>query len=285
MMSIGQMYSVFKLRIGISIAASAVAGAVAMPAGPGGAKLAMLAIMVLAASAAAGAFNQLVERDLDARMARTRRRPFVTGELRAGPAWHIGLALLLAVSTAAAALELGSVAALHILLGALVYGVVYTVWLKRRTSWNIVIGGLSGSFAVLAGAAVVDPVPTPTVALLALVLFLWTPPHFWSLAMARRDDYAAAAVPMLPLVVGDRCAARIIFGHAVALVGLSLVPGFIDLGPLYLAAAAAGGAWFVRASWRLLMHQDRRHAMANFHASLVQLSLVLVGIFAAAAWR
>ncbi len=85
------------------------------------------------------------------------------------------------------------------LAGALVYAVVYTVWLKRRTWWNIVIGGLAGSFAVLAGAAAVDPALSPQAWLLTIVLFLWTPPHFWSLAIAFRDDYAAAGVPMLPV--------------------------------------------------------------------------------------
>ena len=93
-------------------------------------------------------------------------------------------------------------AALYIFLGAFFYAIVYTVWLKRRTWMNIVIGGASGSFAVLAGAAVVDPQLGPVPVLLALVLFLWTPSHFWSLAIARREDYAAVGVPMLPVLRG-----------------------------------------------------------------------------------
>jgi protoheme IX farnesyltransferase len=283
-MTVRQIYAVFKLRIGMAIAASAVAGALAMPGSLPGWKLALLALTVLAASGAAGAFNHVVERDLDGLMVRTRNRPFVTGALTAGPHWHVGLAVLLAAATALAAIGLGTLAALHILLGALVYGVVYTVWLKRRTAWNIVVGGLSGSFAVLAGAAAVDPVPTPIAALLALVLFLWTPPHFWSLAMARREDYAAAGVPMLPVVVGDRRAAWIILGHTIALVAASLVPGVLGLGPIYLVCAVLGGAWFLWTSWRLVASPDRQHAMANFHASLIQLSLVLVGTYVAGAF-
>ena len=129
--------------------------------------------------------------------------------------------------------------------------------------------------AVLAGAAAVDPRIGTVPLLLAVVLFLWTPPHFWSLAIAFRKDYEAAGVPMLPIVVGDARAARAIFAHTVALVALSLLPAFLGLGPFYRAAAAAGGAWFVSTSWRLLREPGPRTAMRNFHASLAQLTLVL----------
>ena len=112
--------------------------------------------------------------------------------------------LLLVAGVASAALVLNGAAALYIFLGAFFYAIVYTVWLKRRTWMNIVIGGASGSFAVLAGAAAVDPVMSPVPILLALVLFFWTPSHFWSLAIAKHQDYANAGIPMLPVVIGDR---------------------------------------------------------------------------------
>ena len=168
-------------------------------------------------------------------------------------------------------------AALYTFLGAFFYAVVYTVWLKRRTWMNIVIGGLSGSFAVLAGAAAADPAFGVAPLMLALVLFLWTPPHFWSLAIAYRQDYAAVKVPMLPLVLGDARCAVVIFAHTVMLVGASLVPVFFGLGPIYLLGAAAGGAWMLSASWRLLRNPGPKAAMVNFHASLGQLTLLLVG--------
>jgi protoheme IX farnesyltransferase len=268
--------SIFKLRIGVVIAFTALAGWAVAP-GPGLAawQVAVLGLAVLLSSASAGAFNQYVEREVDAQMKRTRRRAFVTGALPHSPAWLWVILLLVAGSTLAAWWALNAWSALYTFLGAFFYAVVYTVWLKRRTWLNIVIGGLAGSFAVLAGAAAVDPRIGTVPLLLAAVLFLWTPPHFWSLAIAFRKDYEAARVPMLPIVVGDRRAAWAIFAHTVALVALSLVPAFLGLGPLYLAAAAAGGGWFLITSWRLLRDPGPQSAMRNFHASLAQLTLVL----------
>jgi protoheme IX farnesyltransferase len=166
-------------------------------------------------------------------------------------------------------------AALYVFLGAFVYGIVYTVWLKRRTWLNIVVGGLAGSFAVLAGAAAVDPGLAPAPVLLAVVLFLWTPPHFWSLAFAYHKDYAAAGVPMLPVVMGAVAAARVILVHTVLLVAVSLLPVFYGLGWIYLLGAVLGGGLLVVASIRLVRNPGRAAAMANFRASLIQLSLLL----------
>ena len=272
--------AVFKLRIGIAIALSAMAGAYAAGGEPLPTwKMMLLAFLVLAASASAGAFNHLYERDVDARMARTRSRPFVRGTFVAGPAWLGTIIVLLVASVGAAASVFGLAVAMHVLLGALVYAVVYTVWLKRRTSLNIMIGGLSGSFAVLAGAAAVDPAIGAAPLILAGVLFLWTPPHFWSLALWCREDYAAAGVPMLPVVKGESYTVRAILVHVAALSALSLVPVAFGLGWIYLVAAAAGGAYFLRASIRLTRTPSPHTALANFRASLVQLGLLLTGVF------
>ena len=273
-----QVLDLFKLRIGIAIAVAALAGlAVERGAPPGAWPALALVLAVLLSSAAAGAFNQYAERDLDARMARTRGRPFVTGALRHGPAWLWLIGAMTAAAVLAAAVATNAVAALHVFLGASTYGVVYTVWLKRRTWCNIVVGGLAGSFAVLAGAAAVSPVPGPEALALAVVLFLWTPPHFWSLAIACREDYAAAGVPMLPVVVGDAHAARAIFGGAALLVAASLVPLLYGLGWTYGAGAVAGGAWFLLKCRDLLENPGRPAARACFRASLVQLGAVLLG--------
>ncbi len=280
-----QVLGLFKLRIGVVIAFTALAGWAVTP-GPQLAawQVVVLGLAVLLSSASAGAFNQYVESDLDARMKRTRKRAFVTGALPRSQLWLWVIAGLVVGSTAAAWWALNAWAALYTFLGAFVYAVVYTVWLKRRTWLNIVVGGLAGSFAVLAGAAAVDPSIGAVPLILALVLFLWTPPHFWSLAMAYRKDYEAAGVPMLPVVVGDACSARAIFAHTLVLVGLSLAPAFLGLGWLYFAAAGAGGAWFVLTSWRLMRDPGPRTAMVNFHASLMQLSVLLVGAVVAGLW-
>ncbi len=270
------LYSVFKLRIGVAIMLTALAGLAVTPgARPALWQIVVLALAVLASSAAAGAFNHYAERDLDARMGRTCRRPFVTGRLRADGTWLAAIALLLATAVTAAALTVNPVAALYVFLGAFVYGVVYTVWLKRRTWLNIVLGGLAGSFAVLAGAAAVDPGLAPAPVILAIVLFLWTPPHFWSLALVYRHEYAAAGVPMLPVVIGARRATRVILVHTATLVALSLLPSAFGLGWIYLLGAAIGGGYFLRASLRLARDPCPRAAMLNFRASLVQLALLL----------
>jgi protoheme IX farnesyltransferase len=276
--SLSLLYSVGKLRIGFAIMLCTLAGvAVAPGAVPEAWRIAALAFAVLASSASAGAFNQLAERDLDARMPRTRNRPFVTGRLRADGRWLAAIGALLAAAVAAAALAANAAAALYVFLGAFTYGVVYTLWLKRRTAWNIVLGGLAGSFAVLAGAAAVAPGLAPAPLILALVLFLWTPPHFWSLAFVYRREYAEAGVPMLPALVSDRAAARAILAHTLLLVPLSLVPLAFGLGAIYGAAAALGGAYFLAASVRLARAPTTEAAIANFRASLAQLALLLLG--------
>ncbi len=274
--SVNLLLSVFKVRIGFAIMLCAIAGMAVTPGTglPAWQALA-LAVAVLLSSASAGAFNQYMERDLDARMKRTRNRPFVTGRYRAGAFWLSGIGAMLLVAVAAAAMATNAVAALYVFLGAFTYGVVYTLWLKRRTPWNIVWGGLAGSFAVLAGGAAVDPGLSPLPVILAGVLFLWTPPHFWSLAFMFRDDYSRAGVPMLPAVVDARVATQIILAHTIALVVLSLVPAAFGAGWLYMTGAAVGGAYFVWRSVALLRSPGPVTAMANFRASLLQLTLLL----------
>ncbi len=140
------------------------------------------------------------------------------------------------------------------------------------------MGGLAGSFAVLAGSAAVDPAPQAAPVILATVLFLWTPPHFWSLAAAKADDYASAGFPMLPVVAPKREWTLAILSYTAALVMLSLVPAWLGLGWIYGVFAAAGGFWFLWKSW--LLHRDPgpRNAIANFRASLVQLMLLVAGV-------
>lgn len=272
------LMNLFKLRIGVAIALTAVAGLMVTPGvGIEPWQGLVLTLAVLVSSAAAGAFNQFYEVDLDRRMARTKGRPFVTGHMRHHRGWPVLIAGLTGIAVAAAWLATNASAALYTFLGAFFYAIVYTVVLKRRTAWNIVIGGLAGSFAVLAGAAAVEPQLSREALLLAVILFLWTPPHFWSLSIVYRDDYAQAGVPMLPVVKGDRLAAWAILIHAVVLVALSLCMVLLTPGWLYAACAAVGGWLLVRQALRLALTPNRPNALASFHASLVQLSLLLLG--------
>lgn len=271
--------SLLKLRIGVAIAASALAG---MAAANGPAlslsQISALAIAVLGASGAAGAFNHYYERDLDRLMQRTRSRPFASGAFHPSRWWPVSFLALLAASLTLAAAVNGALAAVFVFLGAFTYGIVYTVWLKRRSVWNIVIGGLAGSFAVLAGAAAVDPAPQVFPVVLAVVLFLWTPPHFWSLAAAKGSEYATAGVPMLPITASERVWTLAILLHTLALVAISLVPLWYGKGALYGLGAGVGGAYFLWKSWRLYRAPSKQTAMGNFLASLLQLALLIIGV-------
>jgi protoheme IX farnesyltransferase len=277
---------VFKPRIALEIMLAGVAG-VAISGGTGLAwwQLAVLAAAIFVAAGSAGALNHLFERDLDARMSRTRARPFVTGALSGGVLWYLLVVALLALAVGAAGFATNWPAAAYVFLGAFTYGVVYTMWLKRRTWLNIVIGGLAGSFAVLAGAAAVDPTPGPAAWTFAVVLFLWTPPHFWSLATYYRQDYADAGVPMLPVVHGDRVAARAILAHTVPLAMLSLLPVVWGAGPFYALCAAAGGGYFIWRAWLLVRSPTPANAIRSFLASLLQLGLLLLGAIVEGAVR
>jgi len=277
---------VFKLRIGFLIMLTALAGLAITPApAPAAWKVLVMALTVLIAAASSGAFNQFIEAEGDRLMRRTRGRAFASGRLATSPAWLALIVGLLVAAVSTAWVVLNGTAALFLFLGAFTYGVVYTVGLKRRTWFNIVIGGLAGSFAVLTGAAAADPSPEVLPLLLALVLFLWTPPHFWSLAIANRDDYAAAGIPMLPVVVGTARAARIVHANTVALVAVSLLPAFFGAGPMYLAGAVLGGAYFLRRTHALARDPQRRTAMAAFFGSMVHLAVLILGVVLDAALR
>jgi heme o synthase len=272
------IYHTAKVRLGFLIAACAMAGLAVSP-GPGLLpwETVVLGLATLAASASAGAFNQLYERDIDSRMRRTAERPFATGRFAASWQWYAGIAGVLLVSVVAVGLVTNALAAAYLFLGAFTYGVVYTVWLKRRTWLNIVVGGLAGSFAVMEGAAAVGADLHPAPLILAVVLFLWTPPHFWALAYACRKDYEAAGVPMLPVVVEEGVATRTILAHAVVLVLLSVLPWFYGMSWIYLACAVAGGVYFVQSCITLVRRPSIPQGWRVFAASIVQLGLLLTG--------
>jgi len=273
-----QISNLLKLRIGVIMMFTALVAMVVTP-GPAldGMQVLVLAFAVLISAGSAGAFNQYFEVDLDSVMQRTKDRPFVTGRFHKSPLWILFILSLLGAGVGSAALFLNTATAFYIFLGAFFYAIIYTVWLKRRTWMNIVIGGASGSFAVLAGAAAVDPTLSPVPILLALVLFFWTPSHFWSLAIAKHQDYAKAGIPMLPVVIGDKSTAVVVMGNTLILVGISILPYFYGLHWIYLAGAVSGGAYFIYQNYKMILDPSPKTAMKSFFASLVQLVLLLVG--------
>jgi protoheme IX farnesyltransferase len=186
---------------------------------------------------------------------------------------------LLVTGCLIALLAFNWVVALHLFLGAFVYGIVYTVWLKRRHWTNIIIGGAAGSFAVLAGAAAFDASQWLLPTLMAITLFLWTPSHFWSLAIMIKDDYAKAGVPMLPVVRGDAVTAKWIFANTIALVISALLPTlFGELGPLYAIVSTGFGLRFLWLNWQLVRDPSRPLARMNFLFSMQYLAGVFLAV-------
>ncbi len=245
----------------------------------------MLATLVGGALAAGGAnaITMVVDRDIDRLMNRTKKRPLVTGAMT--PRAALVFALTLEV---AAFLELwlavNLLSAVLAVSATLFYVFVYTLWLKRRSSQIIVIGGAAGAVPVLVGwAAVTGSLSWAPVVLFAII-FIWTPPHFWSLAVRYKEDYAAADVPMLPVVASMKRTTREIVLYTVALVAVSLLFGPVaHLGPLYMAAAAALGAGFLFMTVRLwkLARSDRatgRDAMRVFSYSITYLTALFVAM-------
>jgi protoheme IX farnesyltransferase len=275
------IYTAAKVRLGFLIMLCALAGFAVTPGDDlTGWQVVVLGITVLLCSASAGAFNQWYERDIDSHMVRTKTRPFVTGRFTGSYVWPGAITLISLFAILALAMATNFIAAFYLFLGAFCYGVVYTIWLKRRTWWNVIIGGLAGSFAVLAGAAAVDVSVGPAGWIIATVLFLWTPPHFWVLAYACKRDYVKANVPMLPTVFDEKTTVWVITGHVVALVALSFLPVFYGLSWIYFACVLAGGAYFLRETLRFHVKPSTPRAWKAFAASIAQLGLMLVGAIA-----
>jgi len=221
--------------------------------------LAAIAILCIAVGAgAAGAINMWYERDIDRVMTRTMRRPIPDG--RVSPEAALTLGVMLAVgSVTVMGLGVNLAAAALLALTILFYVFVYTIWLKRRTPQNIVIGGAAGAFPPLIGwAAAGGDVSLVSLALFAMI-FMWTPPHFWSLALYRSEDYARAGVPMLPVVAGRRETKRQILLYAALLVPITLLPSALHAtGAVYAALAAVLGAMFLVCAWRVWREPEGR---------------------------
>ena len=221
----------------------------------------------------ASALNHVLDRDIDALMgSRTEKRPVATGRVSPEQALEFGV-LLSAISFALLASAVNLLTAVLALVGNLFYVLVYTRWLKRSTPQNIVIGGAAGAVPPLVGyAAATGSLALPALWLF-LIVFLWTPPHFWALALMIKNAYAAAGVPMLPVVRGDRETARQIVLYSLVMVAFTVVVG-LWLGPLYTVAAVVLGAVFIALAVLLRRDLSRTRAQVLFHYSLLYLALL-----------
>jgi protoheme IX farnesyltransferase len=252
--------------------------------------LAFTAILCIAiAAGAAGALNMWWERDIDALMHRTRRRPIPDGRLPASDALGFGVTLAVG-SVLVMGLATNLAAALWLAVSIGFYVFVYTIWLKRRTPQNIVIGGAAGAFPPLIGWVAVTGHVGVLPALLFAIIFLWTPPHFWALSLYACRDYGRAGVPMLPVVAGARSTRWHIFAYTLPLGAVAVLPwGLGYTGALYGISASLMSAGFVGgAVWTLLDRQDAagnsmtgdRPAKLLFRYSLIYLAVIFVAIAA-----
>jgi len=275
--TVKKIIELFKVRISLTITLCAVSGVFIMPHSNSFSfnQFIILIVCTFLSSASSSAFNQFYEKDLDVLMPRTSQRPFATGFFKSDSYWLFIFFTLLVISLSVAALYLNIATAIYLLLGAIFYGYVYTIVLKRSSIYNIVIGGLAGSFAVLAGSAAVNPMLSVPAIILSLILFLWTPPHFWSLAIAIEEDYAKAKIPMLPNLIGAKSSSYVILSQTILLVIISFVPLLFNMGFIYLSFVLIGGLYFLWKSIILVFETTKKNAMSNFFASFIQLGLLL----------
>jgi len=242
---------------------------------PGALELCAMLVGLTLACGGAGALNHVLDADIDKLMGdRTASRPVASGRVPAPRALEFGLALS-ALSFALLASTVNVLTAVLALVGNLFYVIVYTAYLKRSTDRNIVIGGAAGAVPPLVGyAAATGDLALPALWLF-LIVFLWTPPHFWALALMIKEHYVAANVPMLPSTRGERETTRQILLYSVVMVAFTLVVG-VTLGPVYTVAAVVLGVWFLWLAWQLRRDTSRHNAVVLFHYSLAYLALLFV---------
>ncbi len=228
----------------------------------------------------AGAVNHWYDRDIDVRMARTATRPIPAGRISPRAALTFGIALA-ALSFAQLSLTVNVLAATLALSGFLGYVFVYTLWLKRSTPQNIVIGGAAGAVPPLVGWAAVTGSLDPAALYLFAIVFYWTPPHFWALSLLMKDEYAKVEIPMLPVVRGEDETRRQITLYSVLLVTITFLPFAGQLfGGLYAVAAGVLGAAFLTLAVRLQRRPDRRAALRLYLFSLLYLALLFAAMVA-----
>jgi len=284
--SVGDYIALLKPRVMSLVVFTALVGLAVAPGHmhPIAGFTALLCIAV--GAGAAGALNMWYDADIDAIMTRTARRPIPAGRVQPGEALAFGLTLAV-FAVVVLGLLVNVLAAALLALTIFYYVVIYTSWLKRSTPQNIVIGGAAGSFPPMIGWAAVTGSLSLEPVLLFLIIFLWTPPHFWALALYKTDDYARAGVPMLPVVAGDPSTRRHIMAYTLVLVPLAVSPWLLGYaGMLYGAVSAVTGAIMIALAWQVL-HERRpaERACRNLFAfSILYLFLLFATLLVERGW-
>jgi protoheme IX farnesyltransferase len=246
-------------------------------------KLLLLITCGSLSSMGASAINQFYDRNIDNLMIRTSKRPIPSGRLKANNVLIYGLALCV-VSVTLAWFTLNPMATFMIALGIFFYVVVYTLLLKRRNVWNIVIGGFAGSAASMAGWATTTNSMDLLGFLVGWIVFMWTPPHFWCLAIKTKEEYSKANVPMLPVVYGDEVTAKYIFINSLILIPYSVSLYFFGLGILYLAVAVVSGTLMTIYHYKLLQNPNPEFAWKAYKVTAPYLVVIFIAIALDSLW-
>ena len=285
--SVGHFWSLLKPRVMSLVVFTGFAGMYVAPGSLHPLLFAIALFAIAAGAGASGAINQWYDRDIDAVMSRTKSRPIPAGFMAPAEALTLGL-VVSALSVLLLGLATNWLAASLLAFTIFFYAVVYTVWLKRRTPQNIVIGGAAGAFPPMIGWTAVTGTLSIEPLLLFAIIFMWTPPHFWALALVKNEDYTRAKIPMLPVVSGAVETRRQIVIYAVLMAPLAVVPSFIGMTSLaYGVVTGLAGAVFVGLSLKLLVNGSDKTAMQLFGYSILYLFLVFLGLVIdrfAAAW-
>jgi len=272
--------SLLKPRVMSLVVFTALAGLVAAPVWTHPAVALASLICIAVGAGASGALNMWWDADIDARMSRTRTRPIPSGLIAPGEALGLGLGLSL-ISVLMLSVVANPLAAGLLAFTIFFYAVIYTMWLKRSTPQNIVIGGAAGAFPpMIAWAAATGEVSTVSVLMFA-VIFIWTPPHFWALALFRNDDYARVGVPMMPVVAGEASTRRQIWFYSLLLAPVAVAPAFtVAGGPVYLTVALAANAAFLRGAWRVSQRSQAEAVADGYRAEKKLFGISIAYLFA-----
>lgn len=246
-------------------------------------KLLFLIVCGSLSSMGASAINQFYDKNIDNLMVRTSKRPIPSGRLKANNVLIYGLALS-AAAVLLAWFTLNPMATFMIALGIFFYVVIYTLLLKRRNVWNIVIGGFAGSAASMAGWATTTNSMDLLGFLVGWIVFMWTPPHFWCLAIKTREEYTKARIPMLPVIYGDKVTAKYIFINSLILIPYSISLYFFGLGILYLAVAAASGTLMTIYHYKLLQNPNPEFAWKAYKVTAPYLVIIFIAIALDSLW-
>ena len=240
--------------------------------------ISLLGIGLCASSAAT--INQIIDRNIDANMARTSERPLPQGNITTLNASIFALILMIA-GTTILVLKVNSLTALLTISSLIGYAFIYTVFLKRATPQNIVIGGLAGAAPPLLGWTSISNSIDPNALLLVLIIFVWTPPHFWALAIYRREDYAKEAIPMLPVTHGIKFTKLQIILYTILLLIVSILPYIVLMsGRIYLFSALFLGLFYLYSSIKMYLTDDEKYPMISFQYSVYYIFLIFIALLA-----